>query len=70
MNAVDVVASVIISEGGGPGNSIHSWRCTVPERRGQCTCVRDLAAAIVAELARVIAARADSTLGPITDTPW
>ena len=31
----------MISEGGGPGNSIHSWRCEYPDRYGPCDCVAE-----------------------------
>lgn len=39
----EVVAQVLLDEGGGPGSSLHSWRCEYPDRYGPCTCVADTA---------------------------
>jgi len=47
---VAIVAGELLAAGGAPGSSLHSWRCEYPERYGTCTCVRDLAASIVAAL--------------------
>lgn len=47
------VAEIILAEGGGPGNSIHGWRCEYPERYGPCDCVQELAVLIVDGLAHL-----------------
>jgi hypothetical protein len=38
---LDKVAEALISEGGGPGNSLHSWRCEHPDIYGPCGCVAE-----------------------------
>jgi hypothetical protein len=38
-----VLAAELLAEGGGPGNSIHSWRCDYPDRYGPCSCVAETA---------------------------
>lgn len=49
---VDEVTDLINSEGGGPGSSLHSWRCEYPDRYGPCDCVESLAQEIVALIDR------------------
>jgi hypothetical protein len=44
------IEKILLAEGAAPGNSIHGWRCQHPDRYGPCTCVRDLAALIAAEV--------------------
>lgn len=39
-DAVGAGARALAAEGGGPGDSIHSWRCEHPDRYpGACECV-------------------------------
>jgi hypothetical protein len=38
---LDKLAESLISEGGGPGDSLHSWRCEYPDRYGPCDCVAE-----------------------------
>ena len=47
--AIKRVAKVLLAEGAGADNSIHSWRCQY-EQYGECTCVADVAAEVVAAL--------------------
>ncbi len=35
------LANALSAEGGGPGNSIHGWRCEHPDRYGPCDCVAE-----------------------------
>lgn len=56
-------AKALLDEGGGPGNSYHSWRCEHPDRYGPCSCVEEVvdliltAAApfLLAEMTRIAA---------------
>jgi hypothetical protein len=45
--AVRAAAKVLLDEGGGPGNSIHSWRCEYPDRFRPCDCVNEIARAML-----------------------
>jgi hypothetical protein len=38
---LDKVAEALIGEGGGPGDSLHSWRCEYPDIYGPCDCVAE-----------------------------
>ena len=51
------LAEVLIEEGAGPGNSIHSWRCAYPDRYGPCSCVEEATDALLASpvLAQMLA---------------
>lgn len=45
---VRVGASILIAEGGAPGSSLHSWRCSDKLRYPEgCTCVEDTVQDIV-----------------------
>lgn len=46
--ATFAAAQALLDEGGGPGNSIHSWRCEHPDRYGPCDCVQEVADSILA----------------------
>lgn len=47
----DLLCKVIEDEGGGPGNSLHSWRCEYPHPDfPPCTCVSDLMESLLAAL--------------------
>lgn len=35
------------AEGLSPNSDFHSWRCSHPDRFGECTCVEELAEAIM-----------------------
>lgn len=43
---VAAAMEALISEGGSPGNSIHSWRCEHPDMYGSCDCAAEAAKAI------------------------
>lgn len=45
-----LIAGVINREGAEPGNSIHGWRCSYPDRYGLCDCVDLVAKEIIAAL--------------------
>lgn len=57
--AVDAAAKALTDEGGGPGYSIHSWRCDHPDRFGECDCVRETARIMLAAAAPFIGAAPD-----------
>lgn len=46
----DAIVKVLLEEGAGPGNSIHSWRCEYPDQYGPCDCVEQTADAVLALL--------------------
>lgn len=41
---------VLKDHGGDPGDGLHSWRCRSPEKYGPCTCLEELATALLAKL--------------------
>jgi hypothetical protein len=44
---VEAIVKIIEDEGGGPGSSLHSWRCSYPDRYGQCDCIEVTAGQIL-----------------------
>lgn len=46
-DAVAIISEVIKSEGGAPESSIHSWRCSYPDKYGPCSCVEEMAEIII-----------------------
>ena len=46
--AVELAVKALLDEGGAPGNGLHGWRCSYPDRYGPCDCVRETAAAVLA----------------------
>lgn len=50
MTPQEVIAKALLDEGGGPGSSLHSWRCEHPDRYGDCDCVEQTAEVIVTAL--------------------
>ena len=37
---VELATKALTDEGGAPGNSLHGWRCSYPDRYGPCNCVK------------------------------
>jgi hypothetical protein len=54
--AIKVTARALLDEGGGVGNSIHSWRCEYPGEYGPCDCVDEAAAEVVSRTLPVLLA--------------
>ena len=49
------IVKILEEEGCGPGNSIHSFRCTFPPGRDPCDCLEQLAIRIKDEVVLVVA---------------
>lgn len=66
-------AKALLDEGGGPGNSFHSWRCEYPDRYGPCDCVQEVADSILAVAAPLLvsaeAERLQAELDRIANIP-
>jgi hypothetical protein len=43
----DQLVQTLVEQGAGQGDSIHSWRCSHPDRYGKCECTEQLADAII-----------------------
>jgi hypothetical protein len=59
----EVASRVLLDEGAGPGNSIHSWRCEYPDRYGPCDCVGEVAQ----ELAQTLLAPGGVVAGMVAE---
>ena len=78
---IDAVAPLIeaelLAEGGGPGDSLHSWRCEYPEMYGPCDCLKETARDLVDHIftstnPAVHSAMLDALVraGVLTEEPW